>query len=72
MKITIYKDKKKELRWRMIAKNGRILADSGEGYKRISALKHSLNVIYRTSYDASDILEAIERYNGSQNKINKS
>ena len=37
MKFIIYRDKKKEWRWRLKAKNGRILADSGEGYKRKSA-----------------------------------
>lgn len=33
-KIKIYKDKSGEWRWTLVAKNGRILADSGEGYKR--------------------------------------
>lgn len=28
-----YKDGKGELRWRLKAANGRIIADSGEGYK---------------------------------------
>jgi len=32
MKIRIYKDKRGEWRWRMVARNGRIVADSGEGY----------------------------------------
>ena len=31
-----YKDKKGEWRWRLKAANGRILADSGEGYKNLS------------------------------------
>ena len=34
MKFTIYKDIKGEFRWSLIAKNGKILGDSGEGYKR--------------------------------------
>jgi len=33
MKIEIYKDKKKEWRWRLKAKNGRIVAVCGEGYR---------------------------------------
>jgi uncharacterized protein YegP (UPF0339 family) len=33
----IYKDKKKEWRWRMKSRNNRIIADSAEGYKRKSA-----------------------------------
>lgn len=28
-----YQDRKKEWRWRLIASNGRIVAESGEGYK---------------------------------------
>jgi len=31
-KFIVYKDKKGEWRWRMQAPNGRIMADSGEGY----------------------------------------
>jgi len=32
--VVIYKDRKGEWRWRAIARNGRIIADCGEGYKR--------------------------------------
>jgi uncharacterized protein YegP (UPF0339 family) len=32
MKFHIYKDNKGEWRWRLKAANGRIIADSGEGY----------------------------------------
>lgn len=36
----IYKSTDKEFRWRFLATNGRVLADSGEGYtKRSAALK---------------------------------
>ena len=30
----MYKDRKNEWRWGLYASNGRIVADSGEGYKR--------------------------------------
>jgi uncharacterized protein len=33
MHFEVYKDSKGEWRWRLIARNGRVLADSGEGYK---------------------------------------
>jgi uncharacterized protein YegP (UPF0339 family) len=33
MKLTFYKDKKKEWRWKITSANGRKLANSGEGYK---------------------------------------
>lgn len=34
MTIEYYRDKKFEWRWRLRHRNGRIMADSGEGYKR--------------------------------------
>jgi len=33
MKFRIYKDRKKEWRWQLQSKNGKFIADSGEGYK---------------------------------------
>ena len=33
MKFVLYRDQAKEFRWRLVAGNGRIVADSGEGYK---------------------------------------
>lgn len=37
MKFDLYQDKKKDWRWRVMADNGRVVADSAEGYKRVSA-----------------------------------
>ena len=34
MKFEIYKDAKGEFRWTLFSRNGKIIADSGEGYKR--------------------------------------
>ncbi|PSD28307.1 YegP family protein [Stenotrophomonas indicatrix] len=31
--FVVYKDKAGEFRWRLYAQNGRVIADSGEGYK---------------------------------------
>jgi uncharacterized protein YegP (UPF0339 family) len=56
VKVIIYRDRKGEYRWRM-KRGGRIVADSGEGYVRlsgavravsrlVSALKTTDNVIY--------------------------
>jgi uncharacterized protein YegP (UPF0339 family) len=36
-KLEIYRDARREWRWRLKASNGRILADSGEGYRRKSS-----------------------------------
>jgi uncharacterized protein YegP (UPF0339 family) len=33
-KFEIYRDKKKEFRWRLKARNGRIIGDSAESYKK--------------------------------------
>jgi uncharacterized protein YegP (UPF0339 family) len=33
MTYVYYKDAKGEWRWRLVAANGRIIADSGEGYQ---------------------------------------
>lgn len=32
--VEFYKDADEDWRWRMVASNGKIVADSGEGYKR--------------------------------------
>lgn len=44
-KFAVYKDKNHQWRWRLRAKNGRIVADSGESYTRKSDLLSQLNKI---------------------------
>ena len=48
-KFEIYKDKSGEFRWRLVHTNGKIIADSGQGYKAkedaikgISSLKENV------------------------------
>lgn len=36
-RLHLYRDRKKEWRWRVIGRTGRKLATSGEGYKRLGA-----------------------------------
>lgn len=36
MVIEVYKDRRAEWRWRARARNGRIVADGGEGYSTLS------------------------------------
>ena len=43
-KVQFYRDKKGEWRWMARSPNGRILADSGEGYKRLSSAVNGCNV----------------------------
>ena len=40
-KLQIYRDGRHEWRWRLRASNGRILADSGEGYRRRASARHA-------------------------------
>lgn len=37
MKFKLYQDNKREWRWRLLASNGKIIADSAEGYKKPSS-----------------------------------
>lgn len=37
MTMIVYRDTAGEWRWRIVAANGRVVADSGEGYKRRGA-----------------------------------
>jgi len=58
--LRIYRDKKKQLRWTFIARNGRKLANGGEGYKRIRDLEKALALVFgggwigRTDIKAKD------------------
>ena len=40
-KLDIYRDANREWRWRLRASNGRIVADSGEGYRRRASARHA-------------------------------
>ena len=43
MKFHIYKDRAGEWRWRLRARNGRIVASSGEGFKRKASTLKSMS-----------------------------
>lgn len=45
MKFEVYKDNIDEYRWRLKATNGKILADSSEGYKNKQDCLHAINLI---------------------------
>lgn len=47
MKFVIYKDRSGEWRWRLVARNGRIVADSGEGYTRRRSAVRAANSVLR-------------------------
>lgn len=46
--LTFFRDRKKEWRWRLKAPNGRIVATSGEGYKRIAGAVKGFNAAIAT------------------------
>ncbi len=41
----IYKDKAKQFRWRLRASNGKIIADSGEGYVAKADCQHGIDLV---------------------------
>ena len=43
-----YKDKADEWRWRLKADNGRIIADSGEGYKNLGDCDHAISLVKKS------------------------
>ena len=43
--IRIYKDAINEYRWRLLARNGKIIAESGESYKRRKAIANALGYL---------------------------
>jgi len=52
MRFELYEDKADEWRWRLVADNGNIVADSGEGYKnKVDALQ-SIGVIQKSAGEA--------------------
>jgi len=45
MKYHVYKDDAGEWRWRLKAANGKVLADSGEGYSSKTACKEGIDLV---------------------------
>jgi uncharacterized protein len=53
MEFSIYRDNASEWRWRLYAANGKIMADSAEGYKNRKDCFNSLNSILDTVFDSN-------------------
>lgn len=45
MRFILYRDRKGEFRWRLLAANGRVIADSAEGYKRRRSRDKAIKLI---------------------------
>ena len=54
MKFHVYKDHKGEWRWRLKAANGKVLADSGEGYNSKQACKAGIELVKTASVVEDD------------------
>jgi uncharacterized protein len=48
----VYRDTRGEFRWRLWAPNGRIMADSGEGYRTQAACRRALARLKEVAADA--------------------
>lgn len=54
--VEVYRDSDKEWRWRFWAANGRILADSGEGYEHLTDCIDALEIVRH----GSDVVVVME------------
>jgi len=52
----LYVDKAKKWRWRLWARNGRLVADSGKGYRRKQTALRMFNRIFGTAWNLSMLL----------------
>lgn len=44
-RFELYRDRKREWRWRLRAVNGRVLADSGEGYRSRFSARRAISAL---------------------------
>ena len=56
MKCKIYEDSAGEYRWKLIADNGKIVADSGEGYASKANARRAASRLFQAIYNGSDII----------------
>ena len=52
-KFEVYKDKAGEWRWRLRASNGKIIADSGEGYINKQDCEYGIGLVKKEAPDAN-------------------
>lgn len=53
----IYRDKKKEFRWRLKASNGRIIAESGESYQRKGMMMKTLKKLISSMSSVEKVVD---------------
>lgn len=59
--LQFYQDLKGEWRWRFIASNGRIIAESGEGYKRLSGALEGFNSLVSVADYKTKVIDVYGR-----------
>lgn len=65
MTFHIYKDSNSEWRWRLKAANGKVIADSGEGYNTKEACRAGIELVKGAS--GAPIVEDLEGTHGAGN-----
>jgi uncharacterized protein YegP (UPF0339 family) len=60
--VQVYQDLRGEWRWRLVAKNGRIIADSSEGYTRQADCLEAVNRVADAFIDghSTEIVGGVE------------
>lgn len=53
LKFHIYLDHKNVHRWRLVASNGKTIADSGEGYQRYEDCLHGIQLVQQNAGTAA-------------------
>lgn len=60
LRAEVYRDAADEWRWRLIHPNGRVLADSGEGYVSKSDAVHGLSVVTKRPIKVTILYELVD------------
>jgi uncharacterized protein YegP (UPF0339 family) len=54
MRFELYRDAKGEWRWRLRARNGEVIAESGEGYVRREDCEHGIALVRQSAEARTD------------------
>ena len=57
MKYIVYEDSSGKFRWRLMSRNGRIVADSGEGYERRSGAEKAAKRCWEINQSSHFVME---------------
>jgi uncharacterized protein YegP (UPF0339 family) len=57
VKFHVYQDKIGDWRWRLVARNGKVIADSGEGYKSRTHAKRMTTRIVTLEYNVPVVVD---------------